>query len=220
MLVRRPAGDQAGHAGRSRRARSRSKSEDHPYVSRGALKLVKGARHVRDRSGAARSRSTSARRPAASPTCCCSAAPRKVYAIDVGYGQLAWSLRQDPRVVVLERQNARNMDLDARARAVRPRRDRRVVHLARRSCCRASPSCCARRGQADRRAGQAAVRGRPRARSARAASCATRRCAAAPSTKIAHVGRRARLRRAGDDVESPITGPAGNVEYLLLLRTA
>ena len=25
---------------------------------------------------------------------------------------------------------------------------------------------------------------------------------------------------AGDDVESPITGPAGNVEYLLLLRTA
>jgi 23S rRNA (cytidine1920-2'-O)/16S rRNA (cytidine1409-2'-O)-methyltransferase len=32
---------------------------------------------------------------------------RKVYAVDVGYGQLAWSLRQDPRVVVLERQNAR-----------------------------------------------------------------------------------------------------------------
>ena len=35
----------------------------------------------------------------------------KVYAIDVGYGQLAWSLRQDPRVVVLERQNIRNLDL-------------------------------------------------------------------------------------------------------------
>ena len=31
----------------------------------------------------------------------------KVYAIDVGYGQLAWSLRQDPRVVVMERTNAR-----------------------------------------------------------------------------------------------------------------
>lgn len=31
----------------------------------------------------------------------------RVYALDVGYGQLAWSLRQDPRVVVLERTNAR-----------------------------------------------------------------------------------------------------------------
>ncbi|MDF1513571.1 MAG: TlyA family RNA methyltransferase [Anaerolineae bacterium] len=31
----------------------------------------------------------------------------KVYAIDVGYGQLAWKLRQDPRVVVMERTNAR-----------------------------------------------------------------------------------------------------------------
>ena len=32
---------------------------------------------------------------------------KRVYAIDVGYGQLAWPLRQDPRVVVLERVNAR-----------------------------------------------------------------------------------------------------------------
>lgn len=33
----------------------------------------------------------------------------KVYAIDVGYGQMAWSLRQDPRVVMMERCNARNL---------------------------------------------------------------------------------------------------------------
>ena len=32
---------------------------------------------------------------------------RKVYAVDVGYGQLAWKLRSDPRVVCLERTNAR-----------------------------------------------------------------------------------------------------------------
>ncbi len=32
---------------------------------------------------------------------------KKVYAVDVGYGQLAWSLRNDPRVVCLERTNAR-----------------------------------------------------------------------------------------------------------------
>jgi len=33
-----------------------------------------------------------------------------VYAVDVGYGQLAWKLRQDPRVIVMERTNARNLD--------------------------------------------------------------------------------------------------------------
>jgi 23S rRNA (cytidine1920-2'-O)/16S rRNA (cytidine1409-2'-O)-methyltransferase len=34
---------------------------------------------------------------------------KKVYAIDVGYGQIAWKLRQDSRVVVIERKNAREM---------------------------------------------------------------------------------------------------------------
>jgi 23S rRNA (cytidine1920-2'-O)/16S rRNA (cytidine1409-2'-O)-methyltransferase len=33
----------------------------------------------------------------------------KVYAVDVGHGQLAWKLRNDPRVVVMERTNARNL---------------------------------------------------------------------------------------------------------------
>ncbi len=34
---------------------------------------------------------------------------QKVLAVDVGYGQLAWSLRQDPRVIVLERTNVRHL---------------------------------------------------------------------------------------------------------------
>ena len=34
----------------------------------------------------------------------------RVYAVDVGYGQLAWKLRSDPRVVVLERANIRTLD--------------------------------------------------------------------------------------------------------------
>lgn len=38
---------------------------------------------------------------------------RRVFAVDVGYGQLAWKLRQDPRVVVLERTNIRTLDPDA-----------------------------------------------------------------------------------------------------------
>ncbi|MGH7207474.1 MAG: TlyA family RNA methyltransferase, partial [Nitrospiraceae bacterium] len=35
---------------------------------------------------------------------------RRVYAVDVGYGQLDWRLRRDPRVVVLERRNIRHLD--------------------------------------------------------------------------------------------------------------
>lgn len=37
---------------------------------------------------------------------------KKVYAVDVGYGQLAWKLRNDPRVVVMERTNARHLTSD------------------------------------------------------------------------------------------------------------
>ncbi len=42
------------------------------------------------------------------PTACLSAAALLVYAVDVGYGQLAWSLRSDPRVVCMERTNLRH----------------------------------------------------------------------------------------------------------------
>jgi 23S rRNA (cytidine1920-2'-O)/16S rRNA (cytidine1409-2'-O)-methyltransferase len=38
---------------------------------------------------------------------------KRVYAVDVGYGQLAWKLRQDPRVTVIERTNVRHMASDA-----------------------------------------------------------------------------------------------------------
>lgn len=38
------------------------------------------------------------------------AGARRVYAVDVGYGQLAWTLRNDPRVVVMERINARYLE--------------------------------------------------------------------------------------------------------------
>ncbi|MCK9340399.1 MAG: TlyA family RNA methyltransferase [Synergistaceae bacterium] len=37
---------------------------------------------------------------------------KKVFAVDVGYGQLAWKLRNDPRVVVMERTNARHLTLE------------------------------------------------------------------------------------------------------------
>jgi 23S rRNA (cytidine1920-2'-O)/16S rRNA (cytidine1409-2'-O)-methyltransferase len=41
--------------------------------------------------------------------CLLSHGARRIYAVDVGYGQLAWKLRQDPRVVVMERTNIRSV---------------------------------------------------------------------------------------------------------------
>ena len=43
---------------------------------------------------------------------------RRVYAVDVGYGQLAWNLRQDPRVDVIERTNVRYMPYEKIGRRV------------------------------------------------------------------------------------------------------
>ena len=40
-------------------------------------------------------------------TAYCSKGAQKVFAIDVGYGQLAWKIRNDPRVVTMERTNIR-----------------------------------------------------------------------------------------------------------------
>jgi len=44
--------------------------------------------------------------------CLLQAGAARVYAVDVGHGQLAWKLRQDPRVVVLEKTNARHLTPD------------------------------------------------------------------------------------------------------------
>lgn len=41
--------------------------------------------------------------------CLLQAGARKVYAVDVGYGQFDWNLRRDPRVVLLERENIRHL---------------------------------------------------------------------------------------------------------------
>lgn len=77
-----------------------------PYVSRGGLKLEKALRdfgvdptgYVCSDSGASTGGFTD---------CLLQQGASKVFAIDVGYGQLAWKIRSDPRVVVMERTNIR-----------------------------------------------------------------------------------------------------------------
>lgn len=76
------------------------------YVSRGGLKLEKAMQEfpidLTDNIAADIGASTGG-----FTDCMLQNGASKVYAVDVGYGQLAWSLRSDPRVVCLERTNAR-----------------------------------------------------------------------------------------------------------------
>lgn len=82
-----------------------------PYVSRGGLKLAKALAafplELKDKVFLDIGASTGG-----FTDCSLQNGARKVYAIDVGYGQLAWSLRQDERVVNLERTNVRYLTWD------------------------------------------------------------------------------------------------------------
>ncbi len=93
------------------------KEKDIPYVSRGGIKL-EGALKALDLIvegcicldvGASTGGFTD---------CLLQHGASRVYAVDVGYGQLAWKLRQDPRVVVIERTNIRHLSAEVIAEPV------------------------------------------------------------------------------------------------------
>lgn len=77
-----------------------------PYVSRGGLKLEK-ALSVFPVELAGKTCADIGASTGGFTDCMLQNGAAKVYAVDVGYGQLAWKLRGDPRVVCLERTNAR-----------------------------------------------------------------------------------------------------------------
>jgi 23S rRNA (cytidine1920-2'-O)/16S rRNA (cytidine1409-2'-O)-methyltransferase len=86
----------------------RVKGDDIPFVSRGGVKLahaldvfaVKVAGRTAIDVGASTGGFTD---------CLLQRGAAKVYAVDVGYGQLAWKLREDPRVICMERTNIRQL---------------------------------------------------------------------------------------------------------------
>lgn len=191
--------------------------EDHPYVSRGALKLVQGLdRFAIDPAGMTAldiGASTGGfsdlllRRGAA-----------RIYAIDVGYGQLAWSIRQDPRVVVLERHNVRTIELGLVPEAC----DLAVIDVSFISLTLVLPRI--------RELLQPPV-GKPIVALVKPQFEVGRELVGKGGVVRDVAARRSAVDKVrtwadasgfvtGEDVESPITGPAGNVEYLLLLRTA
>ncbi|HEX2685537.1 MAG TPA: TlyA family RNA methyltransferase [Kofleriaceae bacterium] len=193
------------------------RAADHPYVSRGALKLEKGLDSFAIDPAGRTALDIGASTGGFSDVLLRRGAAR-VYAIDVGYGQLAWPIRQDPRVVVLERHNVRTIELSLVpepcdlavidvsfisltlvlprvAELLRPPPGKPIIALVK-------PQFEVGRALV----GKGGVVRDPDVR--RSAVDKVRAWAGANGFI------------AGDDAESPITGPAGNVEYLLLLHTA
>jgi 23S rRNA (cytidine1920-2'-O)/16S rRNA (cytidine1409-2'-O)-methyltransferase len=193
------------------------REQHHPYVSRGALKLEKGLdAFAIDPTGVVAldiGASTGGftdlllRRNAA-----------RVYAIDVGYGQLAWSLRQDPRVVVLERQNARTIE----PALVPEPCDLAVIDVAFISLTLVLPRVAELLRPPPGKPVIALVKPQFEVGREHVGKGGVVRDHAARLGAVAKVRGWARTHgfHPGEHVESPITGPAGNVEYLLLLRTA
>lgn len=109
VFVNGQKADKAGHAFSSDAAIN-IKGESLPYVSRGGLKLEAALKQfkidVKGKTAIDIGASTGG-----FTDCLLQHGAEKVYAVDVGYGQLDYKLRKDPRVVVIERTNARNLTL-------------------------------------------------------------------------------------------------------------
>ncbi|TYP00232.1 23S rRNA (cytidine1920-2'-O)/16S rRNA (cytidine1409-2'-O)-methyltransferase [Geothermobacter ehrlichii] len=89
----------------------RLKREDIPYVSRGGLKLEAALKQFPVRIGGRVAIDVGAS-TGGFTDCLLQHGAARVYAVDVGYGQLAWSLRNDTRVINLERTNIRHLTAD------------------------------------------------------------------------------------------------------------
>lgn len=84
------------------------RGQDHPWVSRGGVKLAHGIAHFGFDATGRVGLDVGASTGGFTDVLLHHGAAR-VYAVDVGHGQLAWKLRNDPRVVVKERVNARHL---------------------------------------------------------------------------------------------------------------
>jgi len=90
-------------------ANIRIKGEPLPYVSRGGLKLESALKHF-NLSPKGKTCIDIGASTGGFTDCLLQHGASQVWALDVGHNQLAWRIRQDPRVVVMEGVNARNLD--------------------------------------------------------------------------------------------------------------
>ena len=186
------------------------KGRDHPWVSRGGVKLDHGLTHFGfDVAGAVALDVGSS--TGGFTDVLLSRGAAKVYAVDVGTNQLAWKLRNDPRVVVHEKTNARTLDA-----TIIPEPVDVVVCDASFISLGEGAGRGARSGETGGeagRAGQAAVRGgAERGRQGRGGARPEihQRVCDEAAAWVASKGW-----EVLGVTPSPITGPEGNVEFLL-----
>jgi 23S rRNA (cytidine1920-2'-O)/16S rRNA (cytidine1409-2'-O)-methyltransferase len=189
-----------------------------PYVSRGGEKLAKALTAFQI-TVAGRVCLDGGISTGGFTDCLLQAGAQQVYGIDVGYGQVAWSLRQDPRVILRERTNLRHLMPEDLYEPAQPYPDLGVVDVSFISLTKVLPALW-RLLQAPR---EVVLLVKPQFEVGRE-----------------KVGKKGVVREAKDQTEailqvwqaaqaqgwnfkgltwSPLLGPAGNIEYLLWLRT-
>jgi 23S rRNA (cytidine1920-2'-O)/16S rRNA (cytidine1409-2'-O)-methyltransferase len=141
----------------------------------------------------------------------------KVFAVDVGYGQLAWSLRQDERVVVLERENIRTIDPDKISEPI----DLTVIDASFISLTLILGKVAELMGAPGGKPIIALIKPQFEAHKDQVGKGGVVREASVRQECIDKIVDWAKARGfgIGEVVESPIKGPAGNIEYLIELRT-
>lgn len=151
--------------------------------------------------------------------CLLQAGASRVYGIDVGYGQVAWSLRQDPRVVLKERTNLRHLTAEDLYAAADPRPDLGVVDVSFISLTKVLPAMW--RLLVPPREVVLLVKPQFEVGKEKVGKKGVVRDPKDQAGAIAQVMAAAQELgwQYGGLTWSPLLGPAGNVEYLLWLRT-
>jgi 23S rRNA (cytidine1920-2'-O)/16S rRNA (cytidine1409-2'-O)-methyltransferase len=192
------------------------RGQDHPWVSRGGLKLDHALQHFGLSPAGAVCLDVGASTGGFTDVLLTNGAAR-VHAVDVGHGQLAWKLRTDPRVVVHERTNARYLDAaaipdpigvlvcDASFIGLRT-----LLPAPLALCVPGAWAVALIKPQFEAGPGAVGSKGVVRDPAVHAAVCAEIRAwwDALPGWQVLGL------------VESPITGPEGNKEFLIAARRA
>ena len=189
------------------------KGKQIPYVSRGGLKLEKAVNNfdlvLKDKVCMDIGASTGG-----FTHCMLQNGAVKVYSIDVGYGQLAWKLREDERVVCMERQNIRHLDESL----LDPRPDFASIDVSFISLKNVLPKAWA----SLKMGGRIVALIKPQFEAGRE-KVGKKGVVREPSTHIEVIDRVSKIAvkegfKILDLDYSPIKGPEGNIEYLIYLE--
>jgi len=192
------------------------RGQDHPWVSRGGLKLAHALEHFGLSATGKTCLDVGASTGGFTDVLLAHGAA-KVHAVDVGHGQLAWKLRNDPRVVVHEKTNARYLTRDQVPDPIEALVcDASFISLM--TLLPAPLALCAPgawavaliKPQFEAGRGAVGVKGVVRDPAVHADVCARIRAwwAALPGWRVLGI------------TDSPITGPEGNREFLIAARLA